>query len=76
MMSLSGHIVYTGFTVKFTASEQADADSKRNCDEFFQEMRLEKPPLLQRQRTDPSKPNSQSGVGTPPYRGLYLVGSY
>ena len=28
----------------------------------IQEMRLEKPPLLRRQRTDPSKPNSQSGV--------------
>ena len=28
----------------------------------IQEMRLEKPPLLRRQRTDPSKPNCQSGV--------------
>ena len=28
----------------------------------IQEMRLEKPPLLRRQRTDPSKPSSQSGV--------------
>ena len=28
----------------------------------IQEMRLDKPPLLRRQRTDPSKPSSQSGV--------------